>query len=186
MPELPPPSWQPLDDAAAPLLPLALRPWMRLSGSMTAQLRLSMGGAVDVALLASGTGAFYPDESACFVDRPARGHVREVCLRGAGRTLLAARTVYAARKLVADPALAGLGSRPLGELLFDPASPARWSLREFARLLPGSAMRDLAQRCAPAADGDIWARRTLFWLEGEPLLVTEVFLPPVPVFVPGP
>lgn len=171
--------WQTLDDAAATTLPAELRLWMTLATSMTAQLRHSAGADVTVDVLRSEVATVDPDERRCFADSPERAQVREVCLHGGGRALLAARTVYASARLQADPVLAGLGDRPLGELLFDGTSAARWTLREFARLTPGSPLHALAQRCAPQAHDAFWARRTLFWRAGEPLLVTEIFLPPV-------
>lgn len=171
--------WHTLDDAAAAALPADLRPWMTLSTSMTQQLARSAGADIAVDVLRSEVAAVYPDERHCFADSPERAQVREVCLRGGGRGLLAARTVYAAERLQADPALSNLGERPLGELLFDGPEMPRWTLREFARLTPGSPLHALAQRCAVQTHDAFWARRTLFWRAGDPLLVTEIFLPPV-------
>lgn len=175
-------SWQTLDPAAMAGLPRAVRPWITLSTSMTAQLRRSVGADVHVEILRSGCGALHADEVGFFDHAGTQAHVREVCLHGAGRPMLAARTVYVSRRLANDPALAHLGTRPLGELLFRGDVAPHWSRREFARLGEGSPLGYLVARYAAAEVRSCWGRRTLFWLDGEPLLVTEIFLPPVPHF----
>lgn len=178
------PAWQVLDDAAAAGLPAALRPWITLSTSMTARLRASVQSEVGVELLRHEPGTLHEDERGCFEGAAAQGQVREVCLHGAGRSLLAARTVHVSARLAQEPGFAGLGTRPLGELLFGDGMQARWSLREFSRLAAPSPLWPLVQRCAAGPRPPCWARRSVFWLQGEPLLVTEIFLPPVPDFMP--
>ena len=178
-----PPAWQALDEAAAAGLPAAMRPWITLSTSMTARLRASVQSAVRVELLRHGPGTLHEDERGCFEGTPAQGQVREVCLHCAGRPLLAARTVHVSARLAQEPGFAGLGTRPLGDLLFGDGAQACWSRREFTGLGAASPLWPLVQRCAPGTPSPCWARRSVFWLLGEPLLVTEIFLPPVPAFV---
>lgn len=179
-----PSSWRVLDADAAATLPPALRPWVTLSTSMTAQLRHAAGGEVRVELLRQAPGALHPDERGFFDAAPAQGQVREVCLHGAGRALLAARTVHVAAQPAQEAPFAGLGTRPLGELLFGEGKSACWSRREFSRLEGDSPLSALVERCTGIAQQPCWARRSVFWLLGEPLLVTEIFLPPVPAFMP--
>ena len=178
------PAWQALDDAAATGLPADLRPWITLSTSMTVRLRASVRSQVRVELVRHGPGTLHEDERGCFEGAAALGHVREVCLHGAGRPLLAARTVHVSARLAQAPGFAGLGTRPLGELLFGDGVQACWSRREFSRLAAPSPLWPLVQRCAAGPQPPCWARRSVFWLLGEPLLVTEIFLPPVPDFRP--
>lgn len=175
-------AWQTLDPAAVAGLPPFVRPWITLSTSMTAQLRRSVDADVRVEVLHSGPGALHADEVGFFDHAGTQAHVREVCLHGAGRPLLAARTVHVSRRLAQDAALAHLGTRPLGELLFRGDVAPHWSRREVARLGAGAPLGYLVAPYAPAEKRSCWARRTLFWLDGEPLLVTEIFLPPVPNF----
>lgn len=181
---LAPPAWRALDGAAAAGLPAAVRPWITLSTSMTARLRDAVQSEVRVELLRHGPGTLHPDERGFFDGSPRQGHVREVCLHGAGRPLLAARTVHVSPSLAQGSAFADLGTRPLGELLFEAGTAPRWSRREIARVGAGSPLAGLVARCASVAPHSCWGRRTLFELLGEPLLVTEIFLPPVPDFLP--
>lgn len=171
--------WQAIDEAVLATVPPALRSWLALTTSMTRELETRLQSAIRVALLRSDPGHLYPDEERCFERTGAAAHVREVCLHGAGRPVLAARTVHVSPQLANDPALAFLGQRPLGELLFGGPTPAPWTLREVARLDEGSPLHALVARCLPEPP-PCWARRTLFWRGQQPLLVTEIFLPPVP------
>ena len=71
-----------------------------------------------------------------------------------------------------------LGNKPLGALLFAHPLVERKPLHYKA--LRGAHM--LYQRAAVVLDNPpdrLWARRSLFYLHGAPLLVTEVFLPEI-------
>ena len=187
--------WRALDAARlAEAVPAHVRPWLDLSTSMTRRLEDSLGSGIRVEVLRSGPGRLNPDEAGFFGAEdgeapggPADGsiHVREVCLHGAGRPVLAARTVYPASRPALTRNLASLGDRPLGELLFSADRPATWTRREIARLDGAGDLRDLVACQASRPALPCWARRTLFELAGEPLLVTEIFLPPVPAFAPA-
>jgi chorismate--pyruvate lyase len=88
-----------------------------------------------------------------------------------------------------------LGARPLGEALFNDHRIKRESLA-YLRLSPHHALFHAARphhalsapargtpagtpllRSDPSAVQPMWARRSVFSLNGHPLLVTEVFLP---------
>lgn len=169
--------WQALDADTLAQVPLALHPWLTLATSMTQRLRESLRSDIRVQVLRSEPGALLADERGFFGGLDGGAHVREVCLHGAGRPVLAARTVYRSDRLARDPALASLGERPLGDLLFEGPAPARWSHREVARLDADSPPHPLLTQCLPGLPLPCWGRRTLFWLRDEPLLVTEVLLP---------
>lgn len=141
---------------------------------MTQALAARFGPDIEVVLHAGGCGRLAPDEARLLGTRRRHGQVREVRLR-AGRTgLLAARTVYVSRRLRTHPTLVGLGSRPLGELLFVGVRPRR-KQRQYARRVPVRIQPEgrpgaVGRRCC-------WARRTVYLYERQRLLVTEIFLP---------
>ena len=103
--------------------------------------------------------------------------VREVFLRCGAVPVVFAHSVIRLEGLRgAWRWLGSLGTRPLGAALFsDPrvqrtplafrAIGPRHPLFRRATVVPASSLRPL------------WARRSLFLLEGAPLLVTEIFLP---------
>jgi chorismate--pyruvate lyase len=110
--------------------------------------------------------------------------VRQVLLLCDGNPWVYARTVIPVTSLRGKlQRLAGLGTRPLGGVLFaDPGM--RRGIVELAELLPGHAVYAAAtghMRQRPAA---IWGRRSVFRMSGKPLLVSEIFLPDFPAVRP--
>jgi len=106
--------------------------------------------------------------------------VRQVRLLCDGNPWVYARTVIPVTSLRGKlQRLAGLGTRPLGGVLFADPSMRR-GIVELAELLPGHAVYAAAtghMRQRPAA---IWGRRSVFRMSGKPLLVSEIFLPDFP------
>jgi chorismate--pyruvate lyase len=109
--------------------------------------------------------------------------VREVELLCNGIPHVYARTLIPKSSLTGRAShLQGLGSKPLGALLFsDPTT--RRSVVEYARLLAShrlyqwamSSMREIDREM----ERELWGRRTLFCYAGKPLLVNEIFLPAI-------
>ena len=102
--------------------------------------------------------------------------VRQVLLLCGETPWVYARTVMPVTSLRGKlQRLAGLGTRPLGGVLFaDPGM--RRGIVELAKITPGQAVYAAAtghMRQRPAA---IWGRRSVFRISGKPLLVSEVFL----------
>jgi chorismate--pyruvate lyase len=172
-------AWHRLTPAARARLPARARGWIALETSMVERIARRTGAAVAVEVLRQGTGRLLADEAPLL--RPAAGPtlLREICLTAGGRPVLVARTAVLSRRLQAHPTLRGLGTRPLGSLLFEGGRPGPQGPREFARIAAGSPLWRLARRCDPSGPRAYWARRTLFRLFGEPLLVTEILLPPL-------
>ncbi|GAC1409145.1 MAG: chorismate lyase [Burkholderiaceae bacterium] len=143
---------------------------------MTKQLHQRYATDVTVHVLRDRPGPLISDKTGLCVPRQDRGHVREVVLHGGGRPLVAARTVFTSRGLRTNAKLTRLGSRPLGELLFDHGK-AQWTVREYAKLTPQCPAFALVREAVGRTPKFCWARRSLFLLDHFPLLVTEIFLP---------
>ncbi len=112
------------------------------------------------------------DDECLALDVPlgSQGWVREVYLQGAGQPWVFARSVAPRAALErSGVALAGLGSRSLGELLFSDAAFTRSALQ--ATRYPAHWL--------PAADAQsgLWGRRSCFRRGELGVLVAEVFLP---------
>ena len=71
-----------------------------------------------------------------------------------------------------------LGSRPLGEALFDDHRIQRGTLT-YLRLGSRHPLFRSASRHHTIHARTLWARRSVFCLNGHPLMVTEVFLPEI-------
>lgn len=104
--------------------------------------------------------------------------VREVLLECDGVPVIFAHTTLStAKRGRLGRWLAGLGSRSLGSLLFAHPSFTRGPL-EYCRLDARDPLYQRAASFAPLAR-QLWARRSWHRIDGQQVLVTEVFLPAI-------
>ncbi|MDM7463183.1 MAG: chorismate lyase [Tepidimonas taiwanensis] len=143
--------------------------WLRAPGSLTRHLVRVCPGSLVVEVLGEGWAKADPASARLLgLWGGARVWRREVCLacRHAGTW-----TPYVHAITLGSPAaqrrlgLARLGQRPLGLLLFR-----------------GGARRLELAILPPGRSGPQWARRSLFLLRGQHLVVWEAFLPGLPPF----
>jgi len=155
---------------AARLADPVLRSWLTEPHSLTARCQRRCRHFA-VRLLASGRARPLADEDAA---RHAR--VREVLLECDGVPVIFAHTTLStANRGRLIRWLGRLGSRSLGSLLFAHPGFRRGPI-EFRRLDARDPLYRRAAAFAPVS-GPLWARRSRHWLDGQPVLVTEVFLP---------
>jgi chorismate--pyruvate lyase len=161
-------------------LPRELRGWLVDQGSLTHRLRQRCGD-FSVRPVRVGLMRFNRDESAPLKLRADElAYVREVVLNCDGQAVVFAHSVVAAASLRGPwAAVTRLGSRPLGGALFSNPRVVRGCL-QFRRLDARHALMRQAQRAGvDVAGAAVWARRSLFTLQGHSLMVTEVFLPSI-------
>ncbi len=160
-------------------VPRALRGGLSDRGSLTQRLQAQY---VDfrVQLLAHGLMLPFHDEARALRLRPTtRAYVRDVLLMGDGQARVFAHSV------LPRPSLRGgwngitrLGSKPLGEALFTNPRIRRLGLT-LRRIDARHPLYRAARRHTGLTARYVWARRSVFCLDGQPLLVTEVFLPAI-------
>jgi len=156
-----------------------LAPWLRDHGSLTLRIQRRCHRFA-VRNLHSGLAHIAFDESALLGIAPQQlAWSREVFLYADDQPVVFAHSACAQAHLRGAWAeVRELGSKPLGALLFAHPLVERQPLHYQAL----RAHHPLYQRAAAALDnppGRLWARRSLFYLHGAPLLVTEVFLPEI-------
>lgn len=105
--------------------------------------------------------------------------IREVLIVSMDNVWMFARTVFPLRTLTGQQQqLARLKNRSLGSVLFkDPA--LQRSAFTIAYLQPEQRWHANIEQAVGQALPDLWARRSLFTLQGKSLLLTEVFLPDI-------
>ena len=155
--------------------------WLVDRGSLTARLRGACGGGFGVRLVSQGLARPEVNEVAALgLAAGASAVVREVVLHCAGVPWVFARSVIPRATLGGGNArLGGLGERPLGELLFADRRTRRGEV-EVAVFGPGHRQYAAALAGSRPAGAPLWGRRSLFYLNGRPLLVSEIFLPDSP------
>lgn len=171
------PYWQTPVQLARWAVPLALRGWLLNTASLTERLRAACH-EFRVELLQQGGSAVLRDEATLLGLPPAKPqHVRQVRLCCDHQPSVFARTIIPSHSLVGQyRRLLVLGERPLGEVLFSDRSIVRGPM-QVTRLLPHHRLYQMAVGPSTPPPAVLWARRSLFYLAGRPLLVNEVFLP---------
>lgn len=167
--------WQPTPLLAEP----DLRAWLLDRGSLTARIRARCP-SFNVRLLRQGPMRISRDEAQLLGLRRTELAIGRDVLLCCGTTPV----VYAHSALRASDlrgpwqAVSNMGTRPLGAALFADSRIARGALA-FRRLPRGHPLYCAAAKAVGKALPPLWARRSLFWSQGAPLLVTEAFLPAV-------
>ncbi|WP_286264173.1 chorismate--pyruvate lyase family protein [Thalassotalea atypica] len=75
-----------------------------------------------------------------------------------------------------EQALATLGDKPLGQVIFSKANLTRTAI-EVGRFNNQSSVAKLADKLELNASQEMWGRRSLFHVDDKPIVVAEVFLP---------
>jgi len=154
--------------------PRQLLPWLADEGSLTAQLvRASAGQFELVVLRQDWVLPRLAELHALGLRRRVRALMREVVLRGCNQDWVFARSLLPVTSLNGRQRhLRKQDTSPLGAYLFRQSRLCRSPI-EIAQLSP-----HLAYVPARLARGQsLWGRRSVFYLESKPLLVSEVFLP---------
>jgi chorismate--pyruvate lyase len=164
-------------------IPSDIQTWLRDQGSLTKRVIQACGeGAFRVRLLHQGWGKPLNSESSLMQTR--RGVitlVREVELLCDEHPWVFARTLIPATSLQRSVRrLTQLGEKPLGAVLFSDPNVHRGTT-QIARLTPRHQLFDVACANLQSRPDSLWARRTLFYIAGRPLLVNEIFLPDIPL-----
>jgi chorismate--pyruvate lyase len=72
--------------------------------------------------------------------------------------------------------LSEIGNNSLGKILFQDPSMRRDKI-EVTSFSAGSVLHNFCQEIEQNTDKTLWARRSLFYINNKPLLVSELFLP---------
>ena len=166
--------WQSVLGGTPAQMPENLVPWLIDNGSLTRKLVALSKDQFEVQVLRQEVAT--PDAAeanALKITQQTPVMIREVVLKGRGRPWVFARSILPMTTMTGRlVGLRTLSNQPLGELLFQDPSMTREPL-EMA-CLPA---RILSVPAALAAgDEPLWARRSVFFLDRKPLLVSEVFL----------
>lgn len=157
----------------------ALSPWLRDHGSLTLRIQQRCDHFA-VHNVRDGLARIALDESSLLGLPPQQlAWSREVFLCADDRPVVFAHSACATKDLRgAWQAVRHLGSKPLGALLFSHPLISRQPLHYKALSAQHPLFRRAAVKLVNPPDR-LWARRSLFYLNNAPLLVTEVFLPEI-------
>lgn len=153
-----------------------LNDWLYDPASLTARLK-SQYQRVEVVVLGEHIIPCPADEACDEVQTNEEVLAREVVLFCDDKPEVFARSLLPLRSLTGEQqALTQLGNKPLGQVIFNNPSLQR-KLIQVAEFTVDSGVAKLAEQIGLPLQHNLWGRRSLFFLEGKPLVVAEVFLP---------
>lgn len=152
----------------------SLRSWLLDKGSLTAKLiELSRGNFHVQVVRQVYARASRSEAEALGIAPHSLSLIREVVLMGHNQPWVFARSVLPLSSLTGKLRhLRKQGNRPLGAFLF--------SKPQLTRSPIALALINRHHKYVPAelmGDSPVWGRRSIFYVDGQPLLVSEVFLP---------
>ncbi|SOD40440.1 chorismate--pyruvate lyase family protein [Nitrosovibrio sp. Nv4] len=169
-------SWHPVPSSVS----TRARGWLQNRGSLTQLIQQRCCREFSVKPVFQSLAKACGDELAVMnLRRNELALVREVYLYCGSTPVVFAHSVVARKDLRgAWRGLSGLGNKSLGTVLFTNPVIKRTALR-FKRLNSAHPLFSRACRGLQAKPPGLWARRSLFSLHGQSILVTEVFLPSI-------
>lgn len=156
-----------------------LRPWLLDKGSLTAKLiHLSQGDFRVEVVRQVYSRASRSEAEALGIAQQRISLIREVVLMGCNQPWVFARSVLPLSSISGKLRhLRKQGGRPLGAFLFNQPQLVRSPI--------ALALINRHHGYVPATlmgEDSLWGRRSIFYVAGKPLLVSEVFLPDFPGF----
>lgn len=168
-------AWIDAETLARAEMPAALRAWLTYSGLLSARMRELFGERYALHVVRERQTSECSAALARMACPSGAALVRDIEIVNGERRALFAQTCIPTMTLQSQPWLGRLGTNSLGETLARVASVHRGPL-EF-RQISGSDELLAAATADQFVHDSLWARRSVFAIEGAPLLVTEVFLP---------
>lgn len=174
------PVWRTRTSLFAHPVPRNIASWVYDHGSLTRRIIQTCQGQFRVEVIAQHRGRPLLNEATRLrVQADQAALIREVYLYCDTVPWVYARTIIPHTTLTGRQRhLAHLGSRPLGAALFADPTMCRDEV-EVACMRPIHRLFDTATAALAQTPETIWGRRSVFYVGGKPLLVNEVFLPPV-------
>lgn len=170
-----PQSWQPALSAVSP----QIRQWLQDRGSLTRRIQERCTQFYVQPVFQAFTKLQGDERFKMKLRQDELAMVREVYLYCCEKPVVFAHSVVSRKDLRgAWHSLSGLGNRSLGTMLFTNPRIKRTPL-EFKKVSSGHFLYDRAVARLTKRPLVLWARRSLFTLRGQSILVTEVFLPDI-------
>lgn len=172
-------NWQRKESARTNLRDKRLHSFLFQNGSLTRIIQQRCKGLFHIDLINEAWRYSMADEMHLL---SLRDHeitfVRESWLKCDDQKLVYARTVIPRKTLKGkSQELARLGTKPLGNILFNDNAAYRTNMR-YAKIPVHCELHKEIKKESDVAS-ELWGRQSLFYINKNPLLVTEVFLPAI-------
>lgn len=175
------PQWRPghwcrVDDPGQLTADPVLSSWLADRGSLTGRIRRLGGPHFTLEVLGEDVEPVTEQDQRYLDCREREVYVRRVRMSCDGVRIVFATTRIPGHTLRRHPWLRELQAKPLGEALADRHDVTRSSF-EYAWVEQDDSLHAEALAGTDIVPPGLWARRSRFSIEGDPILVCEVFLP---------
>lgn len=169
------PNWQSYEAFRHRSIQPKLLDWLLEPGSLTARLKQHCQTFQVEVLKQQWSQAFLSERHSLNIPERRWANIREVKLICDGKPWVFARTVIPRATLTGkECSLLSMGTKPLGHLLFQHPQMMRAPF-EIAEIKPQHYQFQFAKTGNEKSNTCLYARRSLFFLAGKPLSVSEVF-----------
>ncbi len=168
--------WQ-LGSELASALSSAERDWLLNPGSLTKRLR-KLTNQIQFSLKHEGLNLAL-DEEADALGQPSQNSmwIREIEWNFKNHVWVVARTIIPLTTLhTKDNGLSELRNQPIGDLMFEDPNLIRKSIELCSLNSTHPYFQNASEQLTHFTEA-VWARRSVFYFYGKPLLVVETFLP---------
>lgn len=166
------PNWKSYTRTPYTAMPAIIRGWLLDRGSLTRRLMELTKGEFRVEVLTQKIASPTLSEARKLkIPLRQKAFIRQVILHGCDVPLVYARSVIPVKTLTGQ--LKNLNTKPLGALLFKDAAMQRGSIEVGFTKANGYFQQELSNNSTVS----VWGRRSLFYLDRKPLLVSELFMP---------
>jgi chorismate--pyruvate lyase len=160
-----------------PILSANYHPWLTDKASLTKSLQQRYSDFAVNPVLVAYAKPFYDEAALLAIPTHHRALIREVFLMAGSQALVFAHSVLPRKSLRGRwLGLRRLGNKPLGQTLFAAPQVRRMAM-SYKKLSPQHVLYQHATKGLLNKPGYLWARRSVFSLNGANIMVTEVFLP---------
>ena len=169
--------WYSSDQKQQNISDVNVQSWICSESSLTVKIK-QLGTAFSVELLNQVNKSFSLDMQSLLAVNDNSALFREVLLKQGNNPLVYAQTIIPDSTITGtESMLSALGNQSLGQVLFQSPQAQRGDI-EFSIVEPDSQLgKYIEQQLQQPIESTCYIRRSVFHLNGKPLLVCECFLP---------
>jgi chorismate--pyruvate lyase len=171
--------WQEKESVIQDIIDERIQPFLFNEGSLTQFLQEQCSGLFNIELIAEVWQHPLPEETILLsIADDEATFIRKSLLKCDDKTLVYARTVIPVKTLAGEnQKLIQLGEKPLGDVLFNDDSTYRSDMN-YAKIPVDCELHSEATNGLDNVS-ELWGRQSVFYIDQQPLLITEIFLPAI-------
>jgi chorismate lyase len=171
--------WQNKESALKVITDKRAHPFLFNEGSLTQFIQQRCPGLFSVELISESWHQPLADEAELLsLENNENTFIRKSLLKCDNQILVYARTAIPEKTLSGkNQKLTELGEKPLGDVLFNDKTTYRSDIR-YAKIPVNCELHKEATKGSDITS-ELWVRQSLIYIEQQPLLITEIFLPAI-------